>query len=164
MDFEIERMNREDWEAVRSIYEEGISTGRATFETDVPERSEWNRSHLPGLRFVARAGDRVVGWAALSPVSSRCVYAGVAEVSVYVAPSAWGKGVGRALLEALVRGSEESNIWTLQAGIFPENEISITLHKSCGFRIVGRRERLGQIDGIWKDVVLMERRSQICGA
>ncbi len=163
MDFRIEKMSRTDWEDVRSIYREGILTGRATFETDAPEWDEWDKKHLPEPRFVARAGEKVVGWAALSPVSSRCVYAGVAEVSVYVAASAWRKGIGKALLEELVEASEESNTWTLQAGIFPENKASIALHESCGFRIVGRRERLGQIGGVWKDVVLMERRSKVCG-
>jgi phosphinothricin acetyltransferase len=163
VDYKIDRMSEKDWETVRSIYREGISTGRATFETDAPEWSEWNTDHLLGPRFVARTGDGVVGWAALSPVSGRCVYSGVAEVSLYVTPSAWGKGIGKALLQALVQGSEESNIWTLQAGIFPENEVSIALHESCGFRVVGRRERLGQINGVWKDVILMERRSKSCG-
>ncbi len=167
----IEEMRDTDWETVQSIYREGIATGNATFETSVPAWEEWDTAHLRDCRFVAREGERVVGWAALSPVSSRCVYAGVAEVSVYVAASAWGRGVGKALLRALVKGSERQGIWTLQAGIFPENEASIALHKSCGFRIVGRRERLGQMmpaakgaaGSIWRDVVLMERRSDVVG-
>jgi L-amino acid N-acyltransferase YncA len=163
MDFEIDKMDSADWEEVRSIYLEGISTGSATFETEVPGWDEWDRNHLAGFRFVACAGDRVVGWAALSSVSTRSVYAGVVEVSVYVASSAQGRGVGEALLQALVEASEDSNIWTLQAGVFPENQASIALHKSCGFRVVGHRERLGQIHGTWKDIVLMERRSKVCG-
>ena len=163
MDFVVEEMRDVDWEAVRSIYREGIATGNATFEMDVPDWEDWNEGHLRDCRFVARKGERVVGWAALSPVSSRCVYAGVAEVSVYVAASARGRGVGKALLRALVEGSEFQGIWTLQAGIFPENEASIALHKACGFREVGHRERLGQVKGIWRDVVLMERRSNVVG-
>jgi phosphinothricin acetyltransferase len=156
-------MQDADWEMVRSIYHEGITTGNATFETDVPEWKDWNKGHLRDCRFVAKEGGRVVGWAALSPVSGRCVYAGVAEVSVYVAASARGRGVGKALLLALVEESERQGIWTLQAGIFLENETSIALHKSCGFREVGRRERLGQMNGVWRDVVLMERRSNVVG-
>ena len=162
-DVVIERMKVKDWDTVRAIYQEGIATGNATFETDVPAWEKWNASHLSDCRFVAREGDQIVGWAALSPASSRCVYAGVAEVSVYVAASARGRGVGTALLRALVAESERQGIWTLQAGIFPENEASIALHESCGFRVVGRRERLGQVKGIWRDVVLMERRSSVVG-
>jgi L-amino acid N-acyltransferase YncA len=161
--FVVREMQDGDWEAVRSIYREGIATGNATFETDVPAWEDWDKGHLPECRFVAREGGRVIGWAALTPVSGRCVYAGVAEVSVYVAASARGRGVGRALLRALVEGSERRGIWTLQAGIFPKNEVSIALHKACGFREVGRRERLGQWNGVWRDVVLMERRSDVVG-
>lgn len=152
-----------DWPAVRAIYEEGIATGNATFETSAPEWEKWDAGHLPHCRLAARKGPEVLGWAALSPVSSRCVYAGVAEVSVYVAERARGKRVGTALLEALVEESERSGIWTLQAGIFPENAASIALHKSAGFRIVGVRERLGCMAGRWRDVVLMERRSSKAG-
>ena len=167
----VEKMHDGDWEAVRSVYREGIATGNATFETDVPEWEDWDKGHLHDCRFVARKEGRVIGWAALSSVSGRCVYAGVAEVSVYVAASARGRGVGKALLCALVEGSERQGIWTLQAGIFPENEASIALHKSCGFREVGCRERLGQMrpaaksaaGDIWRDVVLMERRSHVVG-
>jgi phosphinothricin acetyltransferase len=162
-DFTVEGMQDEDWDAVRSIYREGIATGNATFETDVPEWNVWDGNHLPDCRFVARKTGQVVGWAALSPVSGRCVYAGVAEVSVYVTASAWGQGVGRALLRALVEESEQHGIWTLQAGIFPENKASIGLHKACGFREVGTRERLGEMQGVWRDVVLMERRSDVTG-
>ena len=159
----IEHMRATDWDAVRTIYCEGIETGNATFETDVPNWDAWDTAHLKTCRLVAKRGGRVVGWAALSAVSSRCVYAGVAEVSVYVAARARGRGVGRALLSALVAASEHEGIWTLQAGIFPENEASVALHARCGFRTVGRRERLGQMDGVWRDVLLMERRSDAVG-
>jgi L-amino acid N-acyltransferase YncA len=152
-----------DWEAVRLIYGEGIATGDATFETEVPEWEDWDRSHARDCRLVARRGGQVVGWAALSPVSARRAYAGVAEVSVYVALPARGQGVGRALLRALIEESERRGFWTLQAGIFPENEASIALHRACGFRIVGHRERLGRMCSVWRDVVLMERRSEVVG-
>jgi phosphinothricin acetyltransferase len=160
----IEPMRPEDWPAVRAIYLEGIATGNATFEQTAPEWEKWDAGHLSAARMVARsdAGD-VLGWAALSGVSSRCVYAGVAEVSVYVAQSARGQGVGRKLLAQLIADSEAEGIWTLQAGIFPENAASIALHERAGFRVVGRRERLGQMNGRWRDVVLMERRSQVAG-
>jgi L-amino acid N-acyltransferase YncA len=165
MHFVVEKMGDGDGEAVRSIYREGIATGHATFETDAPEWEAWNGSHLRDCRLVAKEKEegRVVGWAALSPVSGRCVYAGVAEVSVYVAASARDKGIGKALLRALIEESERHGIWTLQAGIFPENEASIALHRACGFREVGRRERIGQMNGAWRDVVLMERRSRTVG-
>ena len=163
MDVTVVDMRVEDWNSVRAIYQEGVATGDATFETDVPEWKEWDASHIPTCRLVARTGGQVAGWAALSAVSSRCVYGGVAEVSVYVAEAARDRGIGRRLLQALVEASEAESIWTLQAGIFPENEISIALHKICGFRIVGRREGLGQMHGVWRDVTLMERRSTIVG-
>jgi phosphinothricin acetyltransferase len=152
-----------DWTAVRTIYQEGIATGHATFETAVPEWKEWDQNHLADPRLVVRSQEKVIGWAALTPVSGRCVYAGVAEVSVYVAASARGQGVGKALLQALVQESERTGIWTLQAGIFPENAISIALHRACGFRTVGYRQRLGQLNGVWRDVVMMERRSNVVG-
>jgi L-amino acid N-acyltransferase YncA len=161
--FVLDAMEEEDWPAVAQILREGIATGNATFETTVPEWEEWDRAHLRDCRLVARAGDRIVGWAALSPVSNRCVYGGVAEVSVYVAARAWGQGIGTLLLRALVEASEGAGIWTLQAGIFPENVASIRLHEACGFRKVGIRERLGQMDGVWRDVVLLERRSHTVG-
>ncbi|MGB7923339.1 MAG: N-acetyltransferase family protein [Pyrinomonadaceae bacterium] len=168
VDHSIETMKDDDWEEVRAIYLEGIATGNATFETDVPSWEQWSASHLRECRLVARSdsdgGGRVVGWAALSPVSGRCVYAGVAEVSVYVGEKGRGQGMGRALLEALVEASEERGIWTLQAGIFPENVASIRLHLRCGFREVGRRERLGRRNGAWRDVMLLERRSRRVGA
>jgi L-amino acid N-acyltransferase YncA len=160
----IEPMRPEDWAAVRAIYLEGIATGNATFEQSAPEWEQWDAGHLPKARIVAHSdsGDPL-GWAALSGVSGRCVYAGVAEVSVYVAQSARGRGVGQKLLARLIADSETEGIWTLQAGIFPENVVSIALHERAGFRIVGRRERLGQMNGHWRDVVLMERRSAVAG-
>jgi L-amino acid N-acyltransferase YncA len=156
---ELRELRREDWPAVRAIYEQGIAGGQATFETEAPSWDDWNRSHLEGHRLVALQDGAVVGWAALAPVSERCVYAGVAEDSVYVADEAQGRGVGRALLEELIARAERDGIWTIQAGIFPENEGSIELHRRCGFRVVGTRERLGEHHGVWRDVVLMERRS-----
>lgn len=159
----IEPMFPADWPSVREIYLEGIATGNATFEKSAPDWSHWSAVHLECCRLVARDHDRVIGWAALSPVSRRAVYSGVAEVSVYVAGTARGKGVGSALLSALIRSSEEEGIWTLQAGIFPENVASIELHRKAGFRVVGVRERLGAMDGCWRDVVLMDRRSKTVG-
>ena len=156
-------MTRDDWPTVRRIYEEGIATGLATFETKTPDWDEWNASHLPFGRLVASRDGTVAGWAALSPVSDRCAYAGVAEVSVYVAEADRGLGIGRTLLDALVSASESKGIWTLQAGVFATNMGSIGLHERCGFRIVGRRERLGQLGGVWHDVLLLERRSDIVG-
>jgi L-amino acid N-acyltransferase YncA len=153
-------MSPDDWPAVRAIYEEGIATGNATFEVDAPGWEEWDGAHLREHRLVARRGEAIVGWAAASPVSERCVYAGVAETSVYVAAQARGAGVGRRLLAALVASTEATGIWTLQTGIFPENEGSLGLHTSCGFRVVGTRERLGQHHGRWRDVVFLERRSR----
>jgi len=163
MECSIEKMNAGDWEQVSLIYGEGISTGHATFETAVPAWDKWDSSHLPEGRLVARAGNVVAGWAALSPVSSRCVYAGVAEVSIYVGAAFRGQGIGRALLGALVALSEENGIWTLQAGIFPENYSSLALHKRDGFREIGRRERIGKMNGTWRDVILLERRSRVVG-
>lgn len=152
-----------DWDDVARIYAEGIATRLATFETEVPSWQAWDRAHLPGHRFMAREDGRAAGWAALAPVSSRCVYAGVAEVSVYVAAAARGRGVGTALLSALVASSETGGVWTLEAGILPENEASVRMHERCGFRVVGRRERLGRMDGEWRDVLLLERRSRVAG-
>ena len=157
----IEPLRREHWEAVAAIYAEGMATRQATFETEVPTWEAWDRSHLPEHRFVAIRNDDVHGWAALSPVSDRCVYGGVVECSVYVGGAARGQGVGRALLDALVTSSEQARIWTIQAGIFPENVASVRLHERAGFRIVGLRERLGKLDGVWRDVLLLERRSPV---
>lgn len=151
------------WPHVREIYLQGIATGNATFETSAPDRASWDAAHLPACRLVARNPQSILGWAALSRVSSRQVYSGVAEVSVYVAERARGKGVGTQLLSALVEASEHNNIWTLQAGIFPENHASIHLHQTCGFRLVGTRQRVGCLAGVWRDVVLMERRSKSVG-
>lgn len=156
-------MRPEDWPAVRAVYVEGIRTGSATFETDAPDWEAWHAAHLPDCRLAARLNGVVAGWAALTPVSGRCVYAGVAEVSVYVAEAARGQGIGRALLAALVSESERCGLWTLQAGILRENTASIALHERCGFRLVGYRERLGQLNGVWRDVLLMERRSAAVG-
>ncbi len=159
----IQPMKPEDWPAVRAIYLEGISTGNATFEKSTPDWPEWDAKHLQSCRFVARSDSEILGWVALTPVSSRCVYAGVADLSVYVATRARGQRIGSTLLAALVEASEREGIWTLQAGIFPENIASVESHKRAGFRLVGTRERLGAMDGRWRDVVLMERRSKIAG-
>ncbi len=153
----------EDWSAVRGIYLEGMATGNATFETSAPDWDHWNAAHLPFCRLLARSDCDTLGWAALSPVSGRCVYGGVAEVSVYVAERARGRGIGFLLLSALVAASEQNAIWMLQAGIFPENEASIAIHQKAGFRVVGVRERLGALRGRWRDVVLLERRSAVVG-
>jgi phosphinothricin acetyltransferase len=163
IEFLIDQLETGDWEQVRSIYLEGISTEQATFETQAPGWEKWDASHLPLCRLVARRGETLAGWAALSAVSSRRVYSGVAEVSVYVAESFRGMGIGGSLLNALVSCSEQHGIWTLQAGILTENESSLTLHKKCGFREVGRRERIGRLAGTWRDVILLERRSKVAG-
>lgn len=163
MNLKIEKMRREDWQFVRSIYKEGIETGNATFETAAPEWDDWDRNHLEEPRLVARSGGQVLGWAALCPVSNRCVYEGVAEVSIYVAGHARGLGIGKSLLKKLISRSESTGIWTLQAGIFPENEASMELHSACGFRKVGVRKRLGKLNGNWRDVILLERRSNLVG-
>ncbi len=150
----------EHWPAVKAIYEEGIATGNATFQTEAPEWGVWDSAHLPHSRLVALSdAGIVVGWAALSPVSSRPVYAGVAEVSVYIAAGQRGRKIGEALLAALITESERNGIWTLQASIFPENIASLRIHAHCGFRQVGYRERIGQTHGVWRDTVLVERRA-----
>jgi L-amino acid N-acyltransferase YncA len=156
-------MRLEDWPAVGRIYEEGLATGEATFETSTPAWETWNTKHLAIGRLVAEMDGTVVGWTALSPVSDRSVYAGVAEVSVYVAESVRGRRIGSRLLAALIEASECGGIWTLQAGIFPENAASVTIHVRSGFREVGRRERLAQLRGQWRDALLLERRSQRVG-
>ena len=154
----IDQMKASDWEQVRSIYLEGIRSGNSTFETDAPSWEKWNEGHLPFARLVMRDEESVLGWAALSPVSKRDVYRGVAEVTVYVTESAREKGIGRALLETLIAESEKNGIWTLQASIFPENTASVELHLRCGFREVGRRERIAMLRGVWRDTILFERR------
>lgn len=162
-EIQIRSLDKADWPVVRAIYLEGIATDQATLETESPAWGEWNAAHLPAPRIVAVSDEKVIGWAALGRVSARAVYAGVAEVSVYVANGARGTGVGRALLEKLISASEANNIWTLQANIFPENVASLALHKSCGFREVGRRERIGKMKGAWRDTILLERRSNKVG-
>jgi phosphinothricin acetyltransferase len=163
MELVIDTLTATDWDAVRAVYLEGLATGDASFETEAPSWERWDAVHLPAARLAARVGAQLVGWAALNPVSSRRVYAGVAEVSVYVAAGWRGRGVGRALLAALVRASEAAGIWTLQAGLFPENRASLALHRACGFRMVGRRERIGRHHGVWRDTLLLERRSPTVG-
>jgi L-amino acid N-acyltransferase YncA len=152
-----------DWEAVKQIYEQGIATGNATFETRAPDWNQWDKAHVPKPRLAAWESAVLVGWAALTPVSDRCVYGGVAEVSVYVAAGARGRGIGKQLLQGLIRASEEMNFWTLQAGIFPENKASVSMHLDAGFRILGKRERIGKMNGLWRDTLLLERRSGLVG-
>lgn len=159
----IRPMTESDWPAVARIYGEGIQTGDATFETDVPKWREWDLAHVEECRLVVEMDGEVVAWAALSPVSRRAVYRGVAEHSIYVGTEARGQGVGAYLLAALVKASEDAGFWTLQTAIFPENEASITLHEGLGFRVVGTRERIGSHHGKWRDTVLMERRSARAG-
>lgn len=153
----------EHWSAVREIYLQGIATRSSTFQTDAPSWTEWDRGHLPTLRYVLIKDGHLAAWAALSPVSRRCVYAGVTEVSIYVHETFRAKGVGKQLFQHLIEHSEQAGIWTLQSGIFPENEASIALHEKLGFRKVGYRAKIGKLDGIWRDIVLMERRSKLIG-
>src|SRR5688572_9553038 len=156
-DVVVEPMRPQDWDAVRAVYEEGIATKNATFEERSPSWEEWDATHLAHCRLVARSEDGILGWAALVEVFDRCAYRGVAEASVYVAERARGRGVGRKLLGMLILDSEREDIWTLQAGIFPENTASLALFEASGFRRVGVRERLGELHGSWRDVVLLER-------
>jgi phosphinothricin acetyltransferase len=160
---EINEMLPAHWDAVKDIYLQGIATKNATLQTDAPSWEEWDKSHLSTLRYVLLIDGIVAGWAALTPVSGRCVYAGVTEISVYVHEDYRGQGIGAALLQKLITESEKQNIWTLQSGIFPENKASIALHEKHGFRTIGFREKIGKMDGVWRDVVLMERRSKIIG-
>ena len=160
----IEKMKNEDWKYVSQIYKEGIETNLATFQNEVPTWEEWDKSHFSTCRYVAKDGKEILGWIALSPTSSRCVYKGVAEVSVYVRDWYRGKSIGAALLKKVIEESEKEGIWTLQSGIIKENTGSINLHKRCGFREVGIRERIARMNNIeWMDVVMMERRSKIVG-
>jgi phosphinothricin acetyltransferase len=158
---EVRGLRSEDWPEVARIYREGIETGNATFETGVPSWEEWDAAHLAEHRFVAERDGRVVGWVALLPFSSRECYLGVAEISAYVSEEARSQGVGRELLAAAIEGAERGGIWTLQTSVFPENEASLRLLRRFGFREVGRRERIGRLHGIWRDTVLVERRSEV---
>lgn len=160
---QIRPMTARDWESVLRIYQEGIATGNATFETSAPNGPAWNKAHMEKHRFVVEIDGKIAGWVALTPVSSRCVYAGVAEVSVYVGTAFQGRKVGSALLEKLISDTEAENIWTLQAGIFPENAASVALHEKHGFRQIGYREKVGKMNGIWRNVLLLERRSKVTG-
>jgi L-amino acid N-acyltransferase YncA len=156
---EIRAMTEDDWRAVQRIYAEGIATRNATFDTEPPSWDDFDASRLPDHRVVAVEAGEVVGWATLAPTSGRECYAGVVENSVYVAAGARGQGVGRALLDALIAGADEAGLWTIETGIFPENEASLALHERVGFRVVGRRERIAKLDGVWRDTIFLERRS-----
>jgi L-amino acid N-acyltransferase YncA len=160
---EIRAMRIEDWPEVARIYGEGIASGTATFEKEVPSWTAWDAGHLGHSRWVAGGIGALLGWAALSPASRRSCYAGVAEISIYVSAHMRGQGIGRRLLLALLESAESAGIWSLQAGVFAENTASVRLHQSCGFRLVGRRERIAQLDGIWRDTLLFERRSASVG-
>ncbi|WP_026898060.1 GNAT family N-acetyltransferase [Daejeonella oryzae] len=160
---EIANLLPEHWNDVKKIYEEGIATGKATFEINAPDWDSWNQTHLPQGRFVCIKNDEILGWTALTAVSGRCVYAGVAEVSIYISEKVRGEGFGKLLLNHLITESEKHEIWTLQAGIFAENTASIRLHETCGFRTIGYREKIGKLNNEWKDVFLLERRSKIAG-
>ena len=159
----IEPMNDESWSAIQRIYNDGIATKNATFQTEAPEWTVWDQSHLKDCRLIARIDNQVAGWAALSNVSNRCVYSGVAEVSIYIDSAFRGMGVGDHLMKQLITDSEKHGIWTLQSGIFPENKASIALHLKNGFVIVGIREKIGKMDNVWRDTALFERRSQVVG-
>lgn len=159
----IRELKQEDYPFVKEIYEQGIATKNATFETAAPEWGEWNKKYMEICRFVVVQDGKVLGWAALTAVSGRCVYAGVCEVSVYIHKEQQGKGIGTELLKKLITSSEQHDIWTLQAGIFPENAASIKIHLDLGFREVGRREKIGKMDGVWRDTVLLEKRSRVTG-
>jgi phosphinothricin acetyltransferase len=164
MDYTIEKMKKSDWDGVSQIYLEGINTGIATFQDSVPTFEAWDNGHIESCRLVAKSNGKVLGFITLSATSSRCVYSGVAEVSIYVGENYRGLGIGHALMIDMIKLSEENNFWTLQSGIIKENVASIKLHKSCGFREIGIREKIAKMDnGIWHDTVLMERRSKLVG-
>lgn len=160
---EIISITKHHYQEIANIYKQGIETGIATFETTVPTWETWNEIKLLHSRFVAVDNNDVLGWVALSKVSNRCVYEGVAEVSIYIAENHRGKGVGKILMENVIKESETNGIWTLQSGMFAENEATIALHKIVGFRIIGYREKVGKLAGVWKDNVIMERRSKVVG-
>lgn len=162
-DIVIRKMSATDWEFVAKIYKEGIDTGIATFETNIPTFEVWDKAHMSTCRFVAENNTEIMGWVALSPVSSRCVYGGVAEISVYISKNSRGKGLGKLLLEHVIKASEQEGIWTLQSGVFPTNYGSIKVHEATGFRMIGKRERIGKLHGQWVDNVLFERRSSVVG-
>ena len=163
MELSIGTFSTEDWADISALYSEGIQSGQATFEVEMPTWEQWNAAHLQICRLAARSRDTIVGWAALSPVSKRPVYRGVAEVSVYVSAGHSGQGIGTALLDALIVESERQGIWTLQGSTFPENTASIRIQTKCGFRIVGRREKIAMLHGVWHDTILTERRSKVVG-
>jgi len=163
MKVEINHIEPEDWQEIARIYKQGIATGIATFETEVPTWKQWDDSHIKSCRLAARMGNQLVGWAALSAVSGRCVYGGVAEVSVYVDNESNGKGIGSQLLKSLINESKNEGFWTIQSGIFPQNIASIKLHEKMGFRKIGYREKIGKLHSIWYDNILMERRSKTIG-
>jgi len=162
-DLFIDKMAEKNWDDVARIYNAGIATKNATFEKQAPDWISWDDSHRKDCRLVAKIADKIVGWAALSKVSGRCIYSGVAEVSIYIDTEYRGRGIGDRLLKTLIEESEAHGIWTLQSGMFPENESSIRLHQKNGFRVVGTRERIGKMDDRWRDTVLLERRSKIIG-
>ncbi|HEY8893083.1 MAG TPA: GNAT family N-acetyltransferase [Clostridium sp.] len=164
MDYKIDKMIQSDWEQVANIYFEGIKTGIATFQTKIPTWENWNNNHITSCRLVVRLGDNILGWCALSPTSSRCVYGGVVEVSIYISEKYKGQGIGTVLLTNLIKLSEENGFWTLHSGIIRENASSISLHEKCGFRQIGIREKIAKMNNDkWLDVILMERRSKIVG-
>ncbi|WP_087974399.1 GNAT family N-acetyltransferase [Oceanobacillus rekensis] len=163
MEYQISKMEEKDWEQVRDIFIQGIQTGNATFDTDAPSWEEWDRGHIHACRLVVSNGEKLLGWAALSQVSSRRAFAGIAELSIYLSVDSVGKGIGSKLIQAVIESSEAAGFWTLQSGIFPENTASIHLHKKVGFREIGVRKQLGKMNGRWRDVVMMERRSEIVG-